>query len=304
MIRRPPRSTLSSSSAASDVYKRQVPNTTNKYRRVLLVFTNRSFSQFDEPLGIPCENCPATKFCPSGPVFVNRYYYAQVGQLVISHTDTAVRLLYWQDANRTYSTTLNFLVYEYQAAEEITSLLLRFSPRNTPKGTRVITDTHTPRFLERIFNVHDHSIHASEPGASQLPRETVRQLMEFAEIRFRGELVKSVILAVSTLDRLHLLVSNHEHWYPGADKPFEETWEQFLTPLVPPLQIKGDWMVAVEQDPTLKPRLLVFPEGNSGKPGRQKTPALELEFSTMITCELLFQAFREVRFNESTANSG
>eukprot|EP00656_Telonema_subtile_P055839 TRINITY_DN8772_c0_g2_i1.p1 TRINITY_DN8772_c0_g2~~TRINITY_DN8772_c0_g2_i1.p1 ORF type:complete len:107 (+),score=20.40 TRINITY_DN8772_c0_g2_i1:87-407(+) len=62
MIRRPPRSTLSSSSAASDVYKRQVstqstgrsdPHTMNQSRAIVLGFTSITIAAVAASSGYP-----------------------------------------------------------------------------------------------------------------------------------------------------------------------------------------------------------------------------------------------------------
>src|SRR5665648_1269858 len=68
MIRQPPRSTLSSSSAASDVYKRQVLDVINKYKPTLFPGAPTIFMAIN---GHPCiadyqESLASIKVCNSG----------------------------------------------------------------------------------------------------------------------------------------------------------------------------------------------------------------------------------------------
>src|SRR5665648_1254384 len=72
MIRRPPRSTLSSSSAASDVYKRQLTNPVDKNQ---LIMFNAAFSS-PPCLWAPTVTAPAAVFVQSGGVMGNSLCHA------------------------------------------------------------------------------------------------------------------------------------------------------------------------------------------------------------------------------------
>ena len=90
-----------------------------EYRKVLLVFSNRSFYRFEEPLGWSGhqrQDMPEL-MCPGGPEFAFRYDYDQVGELYRGCDGSGFRLVYYRDTNKSMSANENFIVYDHGALD-------------------------------------------------------------------------------------------------------------------------------------------------------------------------------------------
>jgi len=265
----------------------------DSFRRVLLVFTNRSFSRYDEPYGIPCSSCPPENFCPSGPQFVQRFEYSRVFQLFRGCDGCGFRLMYYLDNQRTLSSRETFVVYDGGVLDKILKIIIRFGPKGDQKVPLMVCDEWTPEIIRT--NYLSQPKESDGDGDEQDKRENIHVVYSFEKCAIQQREYKEVMVVISTHQNLYFLHTNYSKWMNDN----EEENEQFLETIPgveSPIKFSMEWIVRHEiEESTGKPCIQIDAKKASKREGGGQNCIFRAYFKTFTECQVFWQAIQEAK---------
>jgi len=263
-----------------------------EYRKVLLVFSNRSFYRFEEPLGWSGhqrQDMPEL-MCPGGPEFAFRYDYDQVGELYRGCDGSGFRLVYYRDTNKSMSANENFIVYDHGALDRMLELILRFAPNGTiyPK---MVCEQWTVGFIHDYFDPPKESTSDKD----QKDPETIEMVFSFLTCNIQGNDYPNVMVVLSTHQKLYFYHTNYTYWMCDNEEDNDKFLEHI--PGVDPIPVDPEWKIDLQIASEAEcPSIMV-----TSKAGGRRTAdsgakvVFKAYFSAYTTAQMYYQGLREAR---------
>jgi hypothetical protein len=270
------------------------------HRRVLLVFTNRKFYRFEEPLGLESHqdrNTPEL-MCPGGPDFSFDYEYDQVGQLYRGVDGSGFRLVYFKDSSKTMTINDNYIVYNHGALDRILALIIQFCPHGQ-SFPRMVCDQWTVELIHSFFPAPVENDSESDKKDQRKP-ETIEMCYSFEECVIMDTTYKLVMVVLSTHQKLYFFHTNYTYWMCDDEENNVKFLEK-IPGLEAPLPVNSEWRcfprVSSNDEPLQRTAIEIRERSQGGGKKASKVGKLVFmaHFDTYLVCQTFFQGITQAR---------